>query len=161
MREKNFMSVEYEKRLETEMDRELKVLPELRAPETLILRVLRAIEARANLPWFKRAWQTWPTALQAVSFLVLACAFAGLCFAALQLSNAGSSLAAQKLSVPLSVLGALWGAVQTVAGAGSVAIKGLGSGFITGCIVAALLGYALCVGLGAVFLRLGFSLREK
>jgi len=155
------MSLEYEKRLETEVDRELKKLPELRAPETLLLRVLRAIEARANLPWFKRAWQTWPTGLQAISFVVLACAFGGLCFAALQLSNAGSSLAAQKLSVPFAVLGALWGAVQAVLSAGSVAIKGLGSGFMTGCIVAALLGYALCVGLGAALFRLGFSLREK
>src|SRR5262245_52441719 len=139
------MSLEYEKRLEAEVDRELKALPELRAPETLVLRVLRAIEARANLPWFRRAWQTWPTGLQAVSFIALACAFAGLCLAGWQISEAGSSLASQRLAVPVAVISALWGAIQTVAGAATVAFKGLGSGFITGCIVAALLGYALCV----------------
>jgi len=155
------MSLEYEKRLEAEVDRKLKALPELRAPESLMLRVLRAIEVRANLPWFRRAWQTWPTGLRVVSFLALACAFGGLCLAGWQLSDAGSSLAAQKLSVPLAVVSALWGAVQTVVGAASVAFKSLGSGFLTGCIIAALLGYALCVGLGAVFLRLGFSVREK
>ena len=155
------MSLEQEKRLETEIDRELKTLPQLQAPGTLVLRVLRAIEARANLPWFRRAWQTWPKGLRVVSFLALASAFAGLCFVGWQLSDAGSSLAAQKLAGPVAVASALWAAVQTLLGAGSVAFKSLGSGFVTGCIVAAVLGYALCVGLSAVFLRLGFSLREK
>jgi len=155
------MSPEYEKDIEAEIDRELKVLPELRAPSTLILRVLRAIENRANLPWFRRAWQTWPTGLRAISFLALACAFVGLCLGGWELSNAGSSLAAQKLAVPVATASALWSALQALSGAAVVAFKSLGTGFLTGCIVAIVLGYALCLALGAAYLRLGFTLRDK
>jgi len=40
------MNFDYEKRLETAVDRELRQLPELLAPHTLVLRVMKAIEAR-------------------------------------------------------------------------------------------------------------------
>ena len=155
------MSPDYEQKLEQQVDKELKALPQLRAPDTLILRVLRAIESRANLPWFRRAWHTWPKGLRLVSFVMLASTFGALCFGGWQLSNAGSSLAAQKLAVPVATTGALWSAVQTLVGAGLVAFKSLGTGFVTGCIVAVVMGYALCLALGAAFLRLGFSIREN
>lgn len=155
------MSPEYEQKLEQQVDKELKALPELRAPDSLMLRVLRAIESRANLPWFRRAWYTWPKGLRVVSFLILAGAFAGLCFGGWELSNVGSSLAAQKLAVPVATTSALWTATQSLIGAGVVAFKGLGKGFLIGCIAAVILGYAWCLALGAAFVRLGFSLREK
>ena len=155
------MNADYEHKLEKQIDQELTALPELRAPDTLVLRVLRAIESRANLPWFRRAWDTWPTWLRLVSFLVLAGAFGSLCLAGWQLSSAGSSLAAQKLAVPVATTGALWNAVQTLVGAAAIAFKSMGTGFVTGCITAAILGYALCLVLGAAFIRLGFSVREK
>jgi hypothetical protein len=155
------MNPDYEQKLEEQIDQKLKALPELRAPETLVLRVLRAIESKANLPWFRRAWDTWPTWFRLVSFLILASAFGGLCFGGWELSNAGSSLAAQKLAVPVATTGALWSAAQTLFGAAAIAFKSLGAGFVTGCIAAVILGYALCLALGAAFLRLGFSVREK
>ena len=49
------MNFESEKRLETQIDGQLKALPELMAPGTLILRVMRVIEMRLNLPWYRQA----------------------------------------------------------------------------------------------------------
>ena len=57
------MDSSYEKRLEQEIDRELKGLRELRAPEALVGRVLRAIAQPVCLPWYRRSWQTWPMAI--------------------------------------------------------------------------------------------------
>jgi hypothetical protein len=50
--------------------RTLRSLPERRAPRSLELRVLAAIEARQSLPWWRQSFAHWPHAAQAV-FLLL------------------------------------------------------------------------------------------
>jgi hypothetical protein len=44
-------------------------------------------------------------------------------------------------------------------GAGLTEVQSLGTGFIAGCLAAAALGYAMCVGLGTVCVRLAFARR--
>src|SRR5258705_4824538 len=82
------MNLEYEKRLENEIHRELKKLPELIAPRTLISRVMAAIEARLRLPWYRQSWQVWPLPLRAVSLVILLALFGGLFFRGLKFSHA-------------------------------------------------------------------------
>src|SRR5437867_829054 len=84
------MNYEYEKKLEAEIDREIKRLPELLAPHTLLLRVMKAIESRASLPWYRQSWQVWPVAARVLSLAVLLLLFAGLCFAGWKLAQAES-----------------------------------------------------------------------
>jgi len=60
-----------ERELEGLIHRELRRLPELEAPGTLIPRVMATIAARAQLPWWRRAWLTWPSAMQVLSVLLL------------------------------------------------------------------------------------------
>jgi len=57
--------------LERLADRELRRLPAPRAPETLLPRVLAAVAAWSQRPWYSRAWFTWPLAWQAVSVVVV------------------------------------------------------------------------------------------
>lgn len=64
--------------LEQRVDRELRRLPAPRAPHTLLPRVLAAVEAWVNRPWYTRAWFTWPLGWQVASVAVLALAIAGL-----------------------------------------------------------------------------------
>lgn len=64
--------------LEQRVDRELRRLPAPRAPQTLLPRVLAAVEAWVNRPWYTRAWFTWPLGWQVASVALLALAFAGL-----------------------------------------------------------------------------------
>jgi hypothetical protein len=63
--------------LETRVDRELRRLPAPRAPHTLLPRVMDAVQAWAERPWYTRAWVTWPLAWQVVSVAALAVIVAG------------------------------------------------------------------------------------
>jgi hypothetical protein len=63
--------------LETLVDRELRRLPTPRAPQTLLPRVMSAVQAWAGRPWYTRAWVTWPLAWQIVSVAALAAIVAG------------------------------------------------------------------------------------
>jgi|SRR5687768_10325259 hypothetical protein len=63
--------------LEQRVDRELRRLPAPRAPQTLLPRVLAAVEAWVNRPWYTRAWFTWPLGWQVASVALLALAIAG------------------------------------------------------------------------------------
>ena len=65
------MSAEYEKQLEAAIKRELKGLPDLPAPRTLMTRVLTAIENQSRLPWYRHPWQTWPVIGRAVAIVGL------------------------------------------------------------------------------------------
>ena len=63
--------------LEQRVDRELRRLPAPRAPHTLLPRVLAAVEAWVNRPWYTRAWFTWPVGWQVASVALLVLAVAG------------------------------------------------------------------------------------
>ncbi len=55
---------------EETLDRELKSLPDRQAPSTLLPRVMAAVQAKARLPWWRRAWRTWPPAAQVLSLVL-------------------------------------------------------------------------------------------
>ena len=57
--------------LETLVGGELRRLPMPRAPQTLLPRVLAAVQAWAQRPWYERAWFTWPVGLQIASIAAL------------------------------------------------------------------------------------------
>ena len=58
--------------LERVVHRELQRLPLPRAPHTLLPRVLAAVDAWVNRPWYERAWFTWPLGWQVASIAVVA-----------------------------------------------------------------------------------------
>jgi hypothetical protein len=63
--------------LEAIVDRECRRLPLPRAPESLLPRVMAAVQAWTLRPWYARAWFTWPVWLQAgaiAAFVALAAA---------------------------------------------------------------------------------------
>jgi hypothetical protein len=53
--------------LKTVVDLALRRLPMPHAPDTLLPRVLLAVEAWKRRPWYARAWFTWPHAWQAAA----------------------------------------------------------------------------------------------
>jgi hypothetical protein len=77
------MKPENDPQLEQLVHRELRRLPERRAPANLIPRVRAALAARESRTWWQQPWLNWPRAWQAAS---LVCAFGllgGVCFATL------------------------------------------------------------------------------
>jgi hypothetical protein len=149
-----------ETRLEAAIDRELKALPGLRAPASLVSRVMATIEQASALPWYRRAWQTWPLSLQAVSMLTLLCAFTGLCIASWQLVHTPAvASAGHTVSGWVNSLGAICKVAGVVVNAAGHALQSLGPAVLVGGALAVGVGYAACVGLGTVYVRLAFARR--
>ncbi|MGA2863153.1 MAG: hypothetical protein ABSF95_01560 [Verrucomicrobiota bacterium] len=154
------MSSDYEKQLEAEIDAVLKTLPERAAPRTLLPRVMAAIASRAPLPWFRQGWQMWPAGLRVASLAILLALFGGLCLAGWELPKADAyASATREVGRWLSGVGALWNVVNVLSSTMLAVVKQLPTGFIAACLASLALGYALCMGLGAAWLRFAFARR--
>jgi succinate dehydrogenase/fumarate reductase cytochrome b subunit len=154
------MDPDYDKRLEAAISRELKALPELAAPGVLANRVMAALGQRARVPWYRRSWQMWPVVLQAASLVVLLALFGGLCLAGWELSQAETTaFALHRVGEWFSGLSMIENTFNVLVSAAVLVVKKLGTGFIVTCLVAAGIGYAMCVGLGTVYCRLAFAKR--
>jgi hypothetical protein len=154
------MNDDYQARLEREIDVQLKALPELEAPSTLAATVMARLHAQASLPWYRRSWQTWGPGARTLCLASLAVVFVRICFGGewgqkmaptAPVLEYGRSLA--------SAFGLLRSALDALGSAVKAAVFQLGTGFVTGCAVALGLGYALCVGLGTVYVRLALGRR--
>src|SRR5689334_1458839 len=122
------MSFEYEKKLEVAIDRELKSLPDVVAPATLVSRVMAAIELRKALPWFRRAWDTWPGSLQGLFVVLMAALVGGTCFGVWEGTHTATfGLAVHTVGGWFSELSALCTALNALAGAVVAMIKQVNS----------------------------------
>lgn len=59
-----------ERKLAEQIHRELNQLPNLKAPNTLGPRVLAAIAARQEAPWWKKSWADWPIGMKSLFFVM-------------------------------------------------------------------------------------------
>lgn len=154
------MNAEYEKRLEAEMDRTLKGLPELEAPRTLGPRVLAALERRMALPWYRLPWQSWPVGLRAISMVFLLASFGGLCAAAWQLTQlTGVDAVVQEIEGWWLGVREVFHILDLLLDALLLAVRHLGAGVMIACFGAVAVGYAMCLALGTLYLRLAFARR--
>jgi len=154
------MSLGYENRLEVEIDRELKALPEIAAPATLVSRVMAAIELRRALPWFRRAWHTWPSSLQGLFLVTMVALFGGICFGIWEATHTATfALAVHKVGGWFSGLSAIYTALNALAGAIVAMIKQVNSTILMALLCAAGLGYALFLALGTMYVRVAFAKR--
>jgi len=145
-------------RLEARITRELKSLGELPAPAGLASRVLRALEARALAPWYRRAWTTWPRGLQVGAMLLLAVGFAGICwFAGGVSTSASEAVAAQKSSGWLSELGFVWNLFRALGEALQAIVNHVGKGTVIAIGLLIATAYAACACLGTAYVRLAMN----
>ncbi len=143
---------------EARIDRELKALPDLEAPRTLAPRVMAAIALRESASWYRRPWQQWPYALRVASLSVLILAFGVFCFAAWQLTKAaGYTEAAAEVRDLFSGVGFIWRILNVLGEAVVLIVKQMGTGLILGILGALAMGYAMCLALGTVCVRLAWA----
>ena len=146
------MPPEIDPHLEALVDEELRQLPPVAAPTTLAPRILAAIQARAAQPWWRRSWWNWPPTAQA-AFLLLALAIVSLLAGGSwwlgEDLNAYSQQAAQKLSL----LSAFWQSLQALATAVVLLWQKTAQALLVYALVASLVLYLVCLGLGTVFVR--------
>jgi len=146
----------HDPQLESLMDRELKSLPALAAPEALAPRVMAALATRAELPWYRCAWQTWPLAWQIASFAALTAMFAGLGLAGGQWFHTDAARPMTGLLSSLSVAASL---VATVGEALLLAVKHLQPAWVAAGLLVLGAGWLSCLGLGTALFRLAVPRR--
>ena len=71
------MEPEFDPKLESLLSDELKSLPPVKAPASLLPNVMAVLAARARMPWWQHAWWDWPLTAK-VAFVLLAVSIAGL-----------------------------------------------------------------------------------
>ena len=155
------MNPNYEKQLEAGIDRTLKSLPELQAPETLSARVMAAVARRTRLPWYRQSWELWPAPLRYAALAVMLGSFGGLCFASWQLTRAaGMQLALQEVAQPFSGVIAVVNAFLSVLNGLVVAVKRIHPAILLGCTAAFGFAWALFLGLGTACVKLALAGRQ-
>ena len=148
------MNPNHETELEALVDRELKSLPPLAAPPSLAPRILAALAARAEVPWYRRAWQDWPMMLQGSSLAVLLALFGMLCFGGWSFSQSEAvAVTTGKVNGVLSMFELALRTLGVLRDAGFQVVQNIGPGFVIGFAVLMIMAYAMCLALGSACVR--------
>ena len=149
-----------QEQLEQLMQRELRKLPELRAPETLVHRVMLAVYAKERQPWWQHPWLSWPRPAQLVSSALFAAAVVALIYfgaQAWQATGIGNPL--DKIWLWIVSLAPLWDGLVALGNARALVLQKGGQLYLfIGLGVAATM-YLLCVATGTACYRLAFNRR--
>jgi hypothetical protein len=154
------MNVDYERKLEIAIDAELKALPELEAPVSLVSNVMKRTVLCAAVPWHRRSWEMWPAGLRFAALALLLGGFGGLCFASWQLTRvAGFANAMQEVGQLFWWVSTVWNVLSAVVNGFLVVLKHIHPAILVGCAAVFALTWSACVGLGTAFVRLAFVRR--
>ena len=141
------MQPEFDPRLESLIDGELKQLPPVPAPSGLLPGVMSAIAARARVPWWQRSWWDWPLVAKA-AFLVLAIGLAGAFSSGGWLVESGMNSYSQQMTEHLAPVTSRFEALLTLANAAHQIVESLGQPFLIYAAVTVGALYLFCLGLG-------------
>jgi hypothetical protein len=149
------MSDRNQERWEQLLDQELKALPDLAAPETLLNRIMSAARERSVQPWWHRSWQSWPPGLQGVGlFLLLATAGAVSYLGAVAVDEIRFFGLAMVLGSWLEPLGVGLDLLSTIWRAAVLLFKAGGQQLLVLTVLLVLGLYIACVGLGTACTRM-------
>jgi hypothetical protein len=147
--------------LEAKVSRELLQLPHLKAPATLLPRVMAAIQARQAQPWYRRPWHAWPRKIQCLIgplmtlFPLLAFYLSRIAWN--ELANSG---VAQQVDQKLSLLSLAGNTLDTLLNACLVAGRALmGQPLLLAGIIVSAVMYLACIGIGTACFRVVFNQR--
>jgi len=146
------MNHEYEKQLEACVRGELDALSELPAPPALANRIMRAIEQRATVPWYRQSWSTWPAGLRAASLTALLLAFGGLCVGVWMVTHGAT--APGWLTTGVADASAIWRTVEVLVSTAASLISRLGVGVLAIGAAVVFGAWVTCIGLGTAYVRL-------
>ena len=140
---------------EQDLDRQLRALPEVPAPASLIPRVLAGVAARARLPWWRRTWWTWPVWAQVVSLLVISTVLGALTYAVRQAPGLpGMANLTKSLGGWLAPCEALGNCALALLNGLRLALGQAAQVALLGVALFAIALYLSCLGLGTACYRL-------
>ncbi|HEX4122170.1 MAG TPA: hypothetical protein VH619_16255 [Verrucomicrobiae bacterium] len=154
------MNPESDKQLEAQTGRLLKDLPDLAAPRELVSRTMNRITQPAS-PWISRPWFAWPAGFR-VAYLIFALGvLAGAIFGWRAVAPEMFGTLAARFSHWTAGAPHLWNALGVLGDALVAILDHFGKGFMLAFILAAAIAYAVCIGLGTVFVRLVLGAPQK
>lgn len=140
--------------LEKLMHQTLRSLPDRRAPRTLEARVLAAIAARAELPWWKQSYARWPLAVRCAFLLVSGAIAKAVIMATVGvMSGAEGAQLAHTVAAEFAWIGRLSAAVATLGDFGALLLRSIPPIWLYGSLAGFALVYATLFGLGATAYR--------
>ncbi len=150
-----FMRPHPDEDLEQLIDRELRRLPDRAAPETLMPRVMRAIAARREAPWWRKSFAHWPLAAR-WAFLTGSCALSALMIYVMWGLSSGVTLSGLGAEIRpwVSGLPVIRSVFETLGSALLVLARSAGTWVVWGAACVAALSYLTTIGLGTVCWRL-------
>jgi hypothetical protein len=146
------MKPEFDPQLESLLGAELKKLPPIPAPPSLLSNVMSAIAARDRLPWWQRAWWDWPLMAKA-AFLLIALAIAGAFSGGGAVLDEGVSNYSQQVTEHLGPLTSVWDAALTMLNVAWSLVDKFGQPLLLQAVFCIGLLYLTCLGLGTVCVR--------
>lgn len=154
------MSKESHDKFEEMIDQELKKLPDLEAPPTLIPRVLAAIEAQTSRPWWLRPWLAWPLVPQVASLaLVSVLGWLGFAGAGVAAQHLQSAALPQTVTSWTGAFGVAANVLDTLLNALWVVWRSGGQLWLLAAVVLAFAMYLACVGIGTACVRIAIDRR--
>jgi hypothetical protein len=154
------MDTNPQQNLEELIHRELSKLPEQKAPETLVPRVIAQIQARARRHWWQRSWSHWPFGIQLASVPFLMMGMVGAMFGLSALWNFSLSRVEYGAVTPsFDGLAAGWGFLGALGNAVLVFGRAAGQQWLWLALFVPLIMYLACVGLGTLCYRVAYSSR--
>ncbi len=144
--------------LEKAIDRELRKLPDVPAPETLVHRVMLGVHRKERAPWWHQPWLTWPFGFQLASLILLLLS-AGLVSYLLGAAWDGVNVASvwQRVVASFAWLQPFVEVAVALTNAVLVAFRAANQNLVLlgACIIT--LAYLTFVGLGTVCVRMAFK----
>ena len=141
-------------KLERAIHQTLRALPPRRAPRTLEARVFAELERLAALPWWRRNFAHWPTAVQC-AFFVASAALAALLAVGLfaMTRNVSSAQFASEVAGRLSGLAFARELGATIVTSAEAVWRSIPSLWLYGALAAIAACYATLIGVGAAAYR--------
>jgi hypothetical protein len=137
---------------------QLRKLPDNPAPETLLGNVMARIEARKNLPWWKRSFMCWPRGVQTVFIIALSCLLGALVYAAAIPAEQFSLSALVTRAQSLRWIGELFDAL---AGSAVLIVRSLSWQWFAGIALFFVVMYSVCVAGGMALYRVATHGRPR
>ena len=152
---------EYQDRLERLIDQELKCLPPLQVPESLLQRVKFAIEEEQSKPWWQKPWTAWPRTIQ-VFFLASLLGLAGSLVYALSLAptDASAQWISTKFAGPYAAVDSAFNVALTLLNAVLLVLQTAVSSWLMVAIVSVTILYSASVALGVAWFRNALTRRS-
>ena len=141
-------------KLEALIHQELRKLPSRRAPQTLALRVLAAIQDRAQKSWWQRPWTTWPFKFRLAFMVAAVCSatlFLSLSFAVL--NGNITDLFGLKLGQEFGFLLPIWEVLKALGNAGLLLTRSINQSLLLALSSLVFMMYLACVAIGTACCR--------